>query len=91
MQKKTLWLALRSPVRSSLEIILKAGARVIVAIHPGDREEMRQLPEKQDREETPCAGVQCFRARRPSRSSAAIAPGNAPTAVLNVLTRFSGV
>ena len=36
----------------------KAGSRVVFAIHPGNRHEMRELPEKEDREKQPRASVE---------------------------------
>ena len=45
---------------------LKAGPRIIFAIHPGDGEKVRQLPEEKDGEETPRAGIEPPAGRRPA-------------------------
>ncbi len=66
MQNKTLWLALRAPVSSPLDDHLKASPRIIFAVHPGDGEEVRQLPEEKDGKETPGAGIQPPAGGRPA-------------------------
>src|SRR6516164_10725513 len=43
-----------------------AGAGVIFAIHPGNGVEVRELPEKKDREEQPGSGVKLARRRGPA-------------------------
>src|SRR6202040_3587187 len=45
---------------------LEAGASIIVAIHPRDREKMRQLPKKQNREKHPRSRVERSARRRPT-------------------------
>src|SRR5207249_55838 len=44
----------------------KARTRIVIAVHPGYRKEMRQLPQQEDREETPCPRLDCSARRRPT-------------------------
>ena len=64
---------------------------VVVAVDPGDRQEVRELPEEDDQEQRPAPRSRAARSPPPSRSPAARRPGMAPTAVFSVVRGFSGV
>ena len=63
---------------------------VVVAVDPGDRQEVRELPEEDDQEQGPGLDAQLPRRRRPADHRRQ-RPGTAPTAVFKVVYGFSGV
>ena len=68
----------------------KSGPLVIVAVHPGDGEEMRHLPDENDREKSPGAEIERIASGRPADQRRERARNRADQSVA-VLMRFSGV